>query len=337
MASRTLRAAIVGASTLLGRELAEQLSQSTGLVWDISLFDAEDAAGQVTEAGDEPLVIQALLPGSFDRMDVVFFASDAATTRTHWKEAQASGAGVVDLTGALAGEAGARVLAPGVGAVGGIDLATTLVIPAHAAAMMLALVATRLKQRFAAGKLVATVMEPASEQGKAGLDELHQQTVGLLSFQAVPKDVYDMQVAFNLTPGFGSDAKASLVATAKKINGDFAAIASGCDLALQVLQVPVFNGYTASVFVELADVVTEQEVREALHGGLLDALTVEDPGPSNMTALGQKLVLIAARKDAALAGGFWLWMAADNLLFATQNAVACAMELAKLRPAGKVQ
>jgi len=48
-------------------------------------------------------------------------------------------------------------------------------------------------------------------------------------------------------------------------------------------------------------------------------------------------VLLLTRRDAALAGGFWLWMAADNLIFAAENAVACAMELAKLRPAGKVQ
>ena len=30
------------------------------------------------------------------------------------------------------------------------------------------------------------------------MDELHQQTVNLLSFQPLPKDVFDTQVAFNL-------------------------------------------------------------------------------------------------------------------------------------------
>jgi aspartate-semialdehyde dehydrogenase len=243
----------------------------------------------------------------------------------------------VDLTGTLAGEAGAAVLAPGVGAASGIDLATTVVVPAHAAAVMLALVATRLKQRFGVAKLVATVMEPASEQGKAGLDELHKQTVGLLSFQAVPKDVYDTQIAFNLTPGFGPDAKVSLAAVAQKIGKDFAVIAAGSELALQVVQAPVFNGYTASAFVELPGTATEQDVREALHGGVVEALAVDDPGPSNLAASAQTQVLVAARKDAVAGGGFWLWLAADNLLFAAQNAVACAMELAKLRPAGKVQ
>ena len=51
MASRTLRAAIVGASTLLGKELAEQLNESAAAVWDMSLLDDEDAIGQMTRGG----------------------------------------------------------------------------------------------------------------------------------------------------------------------------------------------------------------------------------------------------------------------------------------------
>ena len=138
MASRMLRGAIVGASSLLGRELAEQLNEASGASWDITLLDAEDATGQVTAAGNEPLVIQPLAPGAFDRMDIVFFAGDAPTVRTHWREAQEAGAGVVDLTGTLTSEPGIRVLAPDV-STAAIDLTTTAVVSAHPAALMLAL------------------------------------------------------------------------------------------------------------------------------------------------------------------------------------------------------
>src|SRR6185437_15630504 len=103
--------AIVGASTLLGRELAEQLNDAAGLAWDVALLDNEDASGQIAVAGDDATVIQPLAPGAFDGMDVVFFAGDAAAARTHRKEAEASGAGVIDLTGELAGSPGAVILA----------------------------------------------------------------------------------------------------------------------------------------------------------------------------------------------------------------------------------
>lgn len=81
MTSTILHAAIVGASSLLGKELADELNRSGGAVWEITLLDVADSAGQVTAAGDEPLVIQELTDDSFTGMDVVFFASDPAATR----------------------------------------------------------------------------------------------------------------------------------------------------------------------------------------------------------------------------------------------------------------
>ena len=52
MAIRTLRAAIVGASTLLGRELAEQLNDAAA-AWDLTLLDSEDAT--LLERDDDPV------------------------------------------------------------------------------------------------------------------------------------------------------------------------------------------------------------------------------------------------------------------------------------------
>ncbi len=334
MASRILRAAVVGASSLLGRELAEQLNEAGGVTWDLTLLDDEEAMGQVTVAGDEPLVIQAISPGVFERMDVVFFAGDGGLARTHWREAQAGGAGIVDLTGALAAEAGATVLAPMVISTP-IDLTTTVVVSAHGAAVMLALVAARLQASFGPVRLIATVLEPASEQGKAALDELHQQTVGILSFQAVPKDVYDEQIAFNLLTELGQDSKASLDKAVQRIERDFVAVAGENRLAMQLVQAPVFNGYTASVFVQLPDGATLDAIRLALDGGGVGVATEE--AVSNMAASSQKQLLVSAREAGVSESSFWLWIATDNLVFAAQNAMACGLELAKLRPAGKVQ
>ena len=42
------------------------------------------------------------------------------------------------------------------------------------------------------------------------MDELHQQTVNLLSFQPLPKDLFDEQVAFNMLARYGQKSKLSL-------------------------------------------------------------------------------------------------------------------------------
>ena len=61
---------------------------------------------------------------------------------------------------------------------------------AHPAAVALALLLLRARKAGNVTKVIATVFEPASEHGQKGMDELHQQTVNLLSFQQMPTNVF---------------------------------------------------------------------------------------------------------------------------------------------------
>ena len=185
-------------------------------------------------------------------------------------------------------------------------------------------------------------MEPASEYGRAAMDELHQQTVNLLSFQTLPRELYDAQVSFNLLPALGEAAKVKLGATEKRIRNHYAELAGGVlpALALQIVQAPVFHGYVASMLVELAKPASVDQVEAALAGEHLDVVSGESDPPSNLSAAGQEDVMVRVSKDSSegeLGTRFWLWLAADNLKVAALNAIACASELRRLRPLGKVQ
>lgn len=337
---KPLRGVIVGASSLLGKELAEELN---GADWDVHLADVGDADGQIVSAGDEAMVIQPLRPDVFDGIDVAFFADTAATTRTHWREAHTAGASVLDLTGALEGQPGVLVRCTWVPGGAAPDLTTIAVIPAHPAAVMLAIVASRLTGSFGEVRLAATVMEPASQQGSRGLDEMHQQTVSLLGFHSLPKDVYDAQVAFNLRVGLGGAAKVDFGGIAANIRQDMAAVLGkqlASRVALQLVQAPVFHGYTMSVFAELPETVELASVRKALDGGVVQITEDLEDAPSNETVMQDAGIRIALAEEVSHAAGkrgFWLWMAADNLKLAARHAMACAAELASLRPADKIQ
>jgi aspartate-semialdehyde dehydrogenase len=338
MAGKTWRGAVVGASTLLGKELAEELSGATDAVWDITLLDAEDAGGTITAAGDEALVIQPIAADSFVGIDVVFFAGEGATALQFWKAANAAGAAIVDLTGALEGQPQVQVRSPLVPGGAKPDLATIAEVSAQPAAIMLALASGRLRT---AGieRMAATVLQPASQLGNAGVEEVHQQTVSLLSFKPLQKDIYDAQVAFNLLASLGSVAKANLENTRNTIRRHIE-ILTGEDaadsVALQLLQAPVFHGYTASVFVETSQHLDEQALRTLLLEGQSHLL--EDESPSNEIAAGKGEVLLrVTAADSKKGSAFWLWMAADNLRLAARNAAACALELLQLRPSSGVQ
>jgi aspartate-semialdehyde dehydrogenase len=329
--------------------LSEELATSSLAASDFVLLDEEDAAGQVIAAADEVSFIQRLEASSFDRMDFVFFAGGSAVTKKHWQHARRAGASIVDLTYALEEEKDVLVRAPWVAEVLAgkapqnlPDLNTPAVVVAHPVAVMLALVAGRLKAKLALTSVAATVMEPASEYGRAAMDELHQQTVNLLSFQTLPREQYDAQVSFNLLPELGEAAKVKLGVTEQRIRRHYAGLSDGRlpVPALQMVQAPVFHGYVLSMLVQLEKAAIVGEVEAALAGDPIDVVSGESDPPSNLSAAGQEDIMVRVRKDAGegeKGTRFWIWMAADNLKLAALNAIACATELRRLRPLGKVQ
>ncbi|MGA9062113.1 MAG: Asd/ArgC dimerization domain-containing protein [Terracidiphilus sp.] len=337
--------AIAGASSLVGRELKEVLSESPLASANFSLLDEEDAQGQLDQVGDEITFIQAISADAFEHADFTFFCGSESVTRRHWRQALRAGSTVIDLSGALDQESGVLVRAPWLGAEEAtVDLFTPAVVPAHPAVITLVLLLQRLHQAATVRFAAATVLEPASEFGRAAMDELHQQTVSLLSFQSLPRAIYDAQAAYNLLGGLGEGAQVSLPAVEARIRRHYEALMAGRGplLAVQVIHAPVFHGHTFSIAVELERPAEIVALGEALSGEHVDLVLEDTDSPSNLAATGQNDVLVRLRpeplgRNSNLASRLWLWAAADNLRLNAQNAVQCALDLRRLRPQGTVQ
>jgi len=337
--------AITGASSLLGRELKDVLSESPLASANFALLDEEVAQGQLDQVGDEVTFIQALSSDAFDHADFTFFCGSEDLTRRYWRQALRAGSTVLDLSGALDQEQGVLLRAPWLGfepAAG--DLFTPAIVPAHPAVIALALLLGRLGQAAPVRFAAATVLEPASEFGRAAMDELHQQTVSLLSFQTLPKAAYDAQAAYNILGGMGESATVNLSAVEARIRRHYEALTAGRGpaLALQVLHAPVFHGLAFSIAVELERPVEVAALDEALGGEHIDLVLEDTDSPSNLAATGQNDVLVRLRperqgRNSSQASRLWLWAAADNLRLNAQNAVQCALDLRRLRPKGTVQ
>src|SRR4051812_44838135 len=243
------RAAIVGAGSLKGKEVAEMLNERNFPAADIRLLDDDESLGQLEAMGDEISFIQRVRAEQFENVDFTFFASDQDSTRRSWKNARDAGSAIIDVSATLEDEPGASVRSLWVererGQVAPPELQPGPCVTAHPAAVTLALLLLRAKKAGAVRHVAATIFEPASEHGQRGMDELHQQTVNLLSFQPLPKDVFDVQVAFNMVARYGQKAQPALDSVEarvlrhyRKIAGENAAIPS-----LLLLQAPIFHGY----------------------------------------------------------------------------------------------
>ena len=70
------RAAIVGAASLKGKEVAEMLNERNFPAADIRLLDDDESMGQLEAMGDEISFIQRVRAEQFEHVDFTFFASD---------------------------------------------------------------------------------------------------------------------------------------------------------------------------------------------------------------------------------------------------------------------
>jgi len=338
------RVAIVGAATLKGKEVAEMLSERNFPAVDIRLLDDDESIGQLEATGDEMNFIQSVRAEQFINVDFTFFAADAECTRQNWKRARDAGSAIIDLSGALEEEPGAIVRSLWTERerveIWQPELQPAPCVVPHPAAVTLALLLLRASKAGDIRSAVATVFEPASEQGQKGMDELHQQTVNLLSFQPLPKDVFDEQVAFNMLARYGQKSQLSLDSLEARVRRHYQKIA-GAGLpqpALMVLQPPVFHGHSLAIFVEMEQVVDQERLSQALAGDHVTLAGAEDDSqPSNVNTAGQANILVALKSDAARRNGVWLWAAADNLRIAAMTAVECAESMIATRPLGKIQ
>ncbi|MGH9669361.1 MAG: Asd/ArgC dimerization domain-containing protein [Terriglobales bacterium] len=334
------RVAIVGAATLKGRELKDVLADSRFPADEVRLLDDDESLGQLEAVGDEATFVQSVRAEQFERVDMTFFASEPGFTRKHVALARKAGSAIVDLSAALEEEApvhaprvemeleGASAKKPRGAA------APAALVAAHPASVVLALLLLRVHKAAGLRAAVVTVFEPASEHGKRGLDELHAQTIHLLSFQSMPTEVFDSQVAFNLLSRYGEESQPALESVERRILAHFEKITAGSlpVPSLMLVQAPTFHSHSFSIYIEAHKTIPAEELARSLHGGMVTVTHATSDAPTNVSAAGQDQVLVALRKDPAHENGWWLWAAADNLRIAALTAVDCAMLLAEARP-----
>lgn len=342
-AANLYRIAIVGAATLKGKEIAEVLNDRNFPTIDVKLLDDDESLGQLETLGDEVSFIQSLRADQFDKVDFAFFASDQESTRKSWKMARDASSAIVDLSSALEQESGAVVRSPWLERQLGRTLMPELqpgpVVAAHPAAVVLALLLVRAQKAGAIKQVVSTVFEPASEHGQKGMDELHEQTVNLLSFQQLPKNVFDTQVAFNVVSRYGDRAVSPLLSSQETIARHYQLISGdGSPIpSILLVQAPIFHGHAFSIHLDMAQRADIEALSQALAGEHVTISTTAEESPSNVNAAGQASILVSLLPDPNQPNGVWLWAATDNLRIAASTAVECAETMTATRPIGKIQ
>ena len=333
MASLTERPliALVGGDSLLAKELREVLSKSNPAPRVQLISASGDGTAKLAAEGDEPIVMAPLSAESLAGTTVAFLAGSPASSRRALKVNPQGGPRLIDLAGGLEEQPEARLRAPFADPAlwRPEGIASPIQVIAHPAAIALAMFLGRVSKAGTIRRSVIHIFEPASERGQRGLDELQQQTIGVLSFQKLKTDVFDTQLAFNMLARYGEEALEPLESIEQRVEKHLASLLTawpGIPMpSLRVIQAPVFHGHSISTWVEFEENPGADALAKVLAESGLDVRT--DEPPSNVGMAGQSGLSVGAiAVDHNQPRASWFWLASDNLRLAAENAVAVAKE-----------
>lgn len=327
------RVGLAGATGAVGQEILRLLDKAP---WRpdvvVPLASSRTTVSHV-EYGEERLPVDDLADQAMDELDVLILAVPPEVAREAGARALADGTLVVDVSGTFVEDGDVPVVVPWVNpealAAGGRGV---VAVP-RAGATLLASVLGPLARAGIDGPVSATLLEPASARGRAGIDELSRQVVALFNQGTPPRKVFPNGLAFDLLPQTGpaephgnTPEELRVVQEVQGLLGD----ARPIDLTL--VGVPVFSGISAAIEVRPSRRVPVELVMQILQDG--GVRLPEDAGPRYLPRprrVEGRPFAHAGRVRVDETGALHLWASMDNLATSAAVAVSLAGVLVRQR------
>jgi aspartate-semialdehyde dehydrogenase len=312
---RGYRIGLVRPNTPFGQDVRKLLGEGALPVIELKLFESgSDEGATLTQFGDDVVVTQPIDPDLFPHLDALLLgASDSDLLNRVAVEAGAADVltlvqGALGLGGAVVTPDRCEDLRSGRTRVGILPRAESYILGATLSAVA---------EKHSVERAVATVLVPAHSMGDAGSSELHQQIVHILNFKSPPTAVLHEQLAFNVRLVGASETGLSIADTVAWEASRLAGIEGA--LTVSLVQVPVFHGFGAALWVETKDPVEARTIRAAFRSKPFENAKSGRgaKSPSPVSAAGSSAIHIGPVRAAAPSGppGFWLWAVADTTAY----------------------
>lgn len=314
-----MKVGVVGATGAVGRELLSILDERDFPVTDLALFASARSQGKTVSYREKSYRIQVLKDGCFKGLDIVYFDASDAVSKEWVPQAAASGAWVVDNSGAFRMEPGIPLIVPEVNpqALGETD--GKIIAGPNCSTVALVVALKPLHDRFGLKRVVVSTFQSVSGAGSAAMEELSGQTVAMFNQRELVPKVFPHQIAFNCIPQIGGVAEDGTTSEERKIIAEARKILGlpRLKITATAIRVPTFSCHGESVNIEFERTPTIEEAREALSrfpGIVLQDDAAKGVYPMNVPSTGKDPVYVGRlRIDESVENGLNLWLVSDNL------------------------
>ncbi len=323
------RIAVVGATGAVGTKMIEMLEQTVLPIKEVKLLASKRSAGKKATFKGEELVIEELVPKSFENIDIALFSAGGGISKQFAPEAVKCGAVVVDNTSHFRMDPEVPLVVPEVNKEA-LKKHKGIIANPNCSTIQMMVALEPIRQKAGLDRVIVSTYQAVSGAGASAIRELEEQTQAYLNGTPVEElkaeilpcggDKKHYPLAFNALPqidvfaeeGYTYEEWKMIRETKKIMEDDAIKVSATC------VRIPVASGHSESVYIETKDALTVAEIRdlmEAAPGVVLEDDPSQQIYPQALNSIGKKETFVGRiRKDVDVDNGFHLWVVSDNLL-----------------------
>ena len=329
------RVVVAGATGNVGREMLNILAEREFPADEIAVVASSRSQGIEVEYGESGKMLKVQNIENFDwaGWDMALFAIGSEATKIYAPKAAKAGCTVIDNSSLYRMDPDVPLIVPEVNpeAIAGYTRRNIIANPNCSTAQMVVALKP-LHDAATITRVVVATYQSVSGAGKAGMDELFEQSRNIFVGDSAEAKKFTKQIAFNVIPhidsflddGFTKEEWKMVVETKKILDPKIKVVAT-------CVRVPVFVGHAEALHVEFANEISAKKAQSILREapGLMLVDKREDGGyVTPVECVGEYATFVSrVREDPTVDNGLALWCVSDNL---RKGAALNAVQIAEL-------
>ncbi|WP_288456819.1 aspartate-semialdehyde dehydrogenase [uncultured Sphingomonas sp.] len=329
------RVVVAGATGNVGREMVNILAERQFPADDIAVLASSRSTGDQIEYGDTGRMLTVKNIEHFDPAgwDMALFAIGSEATKVYAPKFAAAGCTVIDNSSLYRMDPDVPLIVPEVNAdaIDGYTAKNIIANPNCSTAQMVVALKP-LHDAATIRRVVVATYQSVSGAGKAGMDELFEQSRNIFVGDPAEPKKFTKQIAFNVIPhidSFLEDGSTKeewkMVVETKKILDAKIKVTATC------VRVPVFVGHSEALNIEFENEIDAETAKKILREapGVMLVDKHEDGGyVTPIESAGDDATYVSrVRDDPTVDNGLSLWCVSDNL---RKGAALNAVQIAEL-------
>ncbi|PZU07439.1 aspartate-semialdehyde dehydrogenase [Sphingomonas sp.] len=329
------RVVVAGATGNVGREMLNILAEREFPIDELAVLASARSQGDEIEFGETGRRYKIRNIEHFDwaGWDMALFAIGSEATKKYAPIAAAAGCTVIDNSSLYRMDPDVPLIVPEVNpeAIDGYRKKNIIANPNCSTAQMVVALKP-LHDEAKITRVVVSTYQSVSGAGKAGMDELFEQSRNIFVGDPAEPKKFTKQIAFNVIPHIDSflddgytKEEWKMVVETKKILDPKIKVTATC------VRVPVFVGHSEAINIEFQEEISARKAQSILREapGIMLVDKREDGGyVTPIECVGEYATYVSrVREDPTVENGLALWCVSDNL---RKGAALNAVQIAEL-------